>query len=245
VDTLSTVDKLKTPFELEYLLLKKFSELEHEEQLALHFLEKTNIVFYPITAFEVINPYYARQGMLGYFLIATAVGPEGLADPPFATSVDNQPSGAFQGLLANYATAYSPFKIGATGIWFDLAEKLYACESDSWFTAAPTTPCPSALPFPSPSSSPSSSSEGTPLGHVSVDLKVYETSYCNPREGSCETGYLDDRGIQPELYFELTFSEDGHQYPTPFTVTVPYNALAWASANWKNLKETFDGLGGE
>ena len=242
VTSLSTVDKLKTPFEIEYVLLKKFSELQHEEELALHYLEKTNIVFYPITAFEAINPYYARQAMLGYFLIATGVGPEGLADDPFAMSVDNQPSAAFQGLLANYATAYSPLKIGATGIWFDLAKELYGCESDSWFTAAPTKPCPS--PLPSPSSS-SSSSEGAPLDHVRIDLKVFETSYCNPREGSCEVGYIGNRGIKPELYFELTLSEDGHRYPSPFTTTVPYNGLAWATTNWKNLKETFDGLGNQ
>jgi hypothetical protein len=68
---------------------------------------------------------------------------------------------------------------------------------------------------------------------VQVQLKIYETSYCDPSAtGGCEPGYFaSDKGIHSELDFVMTFTEGGRQYPDVIgPVEIPYNPLTWTAA---------------
>ena len=75
--------------------------------------------------------------------------------------------------------------------------------------------------------------KGNPLDNAQVQLKVYETTYCDPSApGGCEPGYFaSDTGIHAELDLVMTFTEDGHPYPDVIgPVEVPYNAVIWSAA---------------
>jgi hypothetical protein len=74
---------------------------------------------------EAWNEELVREAMIDDFLLYTRLFPAGFDVDPFATSVPDQASRAFEQEIANYATAYSPFQAGADGIWYQLGRELY------------------------------------------------------------------------------------------------------------------------
>jgi hypothetical protein len=189
---------------------------------ALHLLERVEPIIGVIDLFGVGTDLWEREAMLAKFLDLNQISAIGLGRPPFEQPpAPAAPSLDFSNDLANYGVAV-PFEVGAHGAWWNVATVL----KDVTDTGEPD---PDAWGF---------------------QLNVFEVSTCDPDKGSCGPGYENidatggvdpNRGIQPELYFQLvlhayTADRKVEGYVGTNSFAIPYDAIAWTESQLPNLR---------
>jgi len=179
---------------------------------ALEFTEHAELVFLPVEAYEYWNSATERAALLAEFLKLNHLSAYGLGGPPSEAAVYVAPAFSFDQKLVDYGN-FVPFHLlGTSGAWWDLAETIgraYHYEAKH--------------------------GNASKL-RVSIELQVYETSYCDPSKGVCDPGYANDPGsasvlrpgIQPQLTFRLILRQKGLGVVDERVFDTPYDAIAWS-----------------
>ncbi len=174
---------------------------------SLETLERAELVLVPAELYEYWNYASERAALLAEFLRLNGLSAFGLGSDPSEAEVTHAPTFTFDHELVDFGN-FVPFHVlGVSGAWWDLAEKV------------------------------GRSYEHHGEVHAALELKVYETSYCEPSKGVCDPGYANDPGsatvlrpgIQAQLTFRLilvlgtkkAFTVDEKVFDTP------YDAIAW------------------
>ena len=192
-------------------------ELASEHEIAaLEHLEKTplRVLFGAIELYNTWTELSEHWSMIGLFLQNTGLSGAGLGNNPLEASAAAYPSYPFTKQLANY-NGLIPGNLGQavgkgeSGAWWDIATTLRALVNAKDSSVQPGA-----------------------RDRWGIRLEVFEISHCDPHE-SCDPGYESDRGIQAELYFQIALLYNGRPSSSGaslYTLTTPYDALAWTEA---------------